>query len=220
MMGVPRPLFLPFTLALKDLLMIKMIKNARVLATAAVLASAALSPVFAQTSAAKPTIAPGTLIEPAKAFDEMLNNFEGELTGAAKAMPADKYSFAPTPATFAATQKTNYATVKTFAQEITHIASANYYYAGAYGGMKTEVDMKALNALTDKDQILAALAASFVFAHKANATLTAKNAFESVHETSTRATLAGGLVAHGFDHYGQVVEYLRMNGIVPPASAK
>jgi uncharacterized damage-inducible protein DinB len=37
---------------------------------------------------------------------------------------------------------------------------------------------------------------------------------------NTRATLAAFGVAHGFDHYGQIVEYLRMNGIVPPASAK
>jgi len=47
-----------------------------------------------------------------------------------------------------------------------------------------------------------------------------QNAFESVQGTDTRASLAGGLVAHANDHYGQLVEYLRMNGIVPPASRK
>jgi len=67
---------------------------------------------------------------------------------------------------------------------------------------------------------VAAAQASFDFAHKAFAALTAKNAFESVRGDQTRASIAGGLVAHGFDHYGQMVEYLRMNGIVPPASAK
>ncbi len=67
---------------------------------------------------------------------------------------------------------------------------------------------------------MAALKASFVFAHKAIATLTVANAFDGVHGEQTRASLAGGLVAHGFDHYGQLVEYLRMNGIVPPASRK
>jgi hypothetical protein len=51
-------------------------------------------------------------------------------------------------------------------------------------------------------------------------TLTAQNAFESVHGSATKASLAGGLVAHANDHYGQLVEYLRMNGIVPPASRK
>ena len=169
---------------------------------------------------AAPKIAPGTLVEPSKTFDDMLTGFEKEFTGAAKAMPADKYSFAPSAAVFAGSQKIKYESVKTFAQEVTHVAEANYYYASSYGALKTDADLKALGELTDKDQILAALAKSFVFAHKANATLTAKNAFESVHEASTRASLAGGLVAHGFDHYGQMVEYLRMNGIVPPASAK
>ena len=80
--------------------------------------------------------------------------------------------------------------------------------------------MKAIGSLTDKDQLLAALASSFAFVHKAIGTLTAQNAFESVKGTQTRASYAAFVVAHGFDHYGQLVEYLRMNGIVPPASAK
>jgi hypothetical protein len=67
---------------------------------------------------------------------------------------------------------------------------------------------------------VAALEASFVFTHKAIGTLTVANAFDSVRGDATRASLAGGVVAHGFDHYGQLVEYLRMNGIVPPASQK
>jgi hypothetical protein len=80
--------------------------------------------------------------------------------------------------------------------------------------------VKALANIKGKDAAVAALQASFVFSHKAFGTLTAQNAFESVKGTDTRASLAGGLVAHAFDHYGQLVEYLRMNGIVPPASRK
>ena len=196
-------------------------KQMCVVLAAAVLAVCPSLPVQAQmTDGSTPKIGPGTMVEPSKTFDEMLNNFEQEFTGAAKAMPAAKYSFAPSQALFAASAKAEFGGVKTFAQEVTHVAAANYFYASSYGGLKPDVDMKALNAMTDKDQILAALAASFAFAHKANATLTEKNAFESVRETTTRSSLAGGLVAHGFDHYGQMVEYLRMNGIVPPASAK
>ena len=189
--------------------------------TLALLLSLSAWPACSQAApAASPKTAPGTLVDPSKTFETMLGVFEQEFTGAAKAMPAAKYSFAPTQAVFASAQSTEYKGVKTFAQEITHVTQANYYYASAFSGLKVDVDMKSIDALTDKDQILAALAASFVFAHKANATLTAKNAFESVHEEDTRASLAGGLVAHGFDHYGQMVEYLRMNGIVPPASMK
>jgi len=87
-------------------------------------------------------------------------------------------------------------------------------------GLKPDVDVKAIGSLTDKDKLVAALAASFDFLHKAIGTMTAQNAFESVKGTQTRASLAGFAIAHGFDHYGQLVEYLRMNGIVPPASAK
>ena len=185
-----------------------------------VLASGSLQVLPAQMKESSPKIAPGTMVDPAKSFDAMLTGFEKELTSAAKAMPADKYSFAPSASIFASSQKTEFQGVRTFAGQVTHIAEANYYYASVLGGKKADVDTDAIGKLQDKDKILAALDASFVFAHKAIASLTAKNAFESVRETQTRASLAGGLVAHGFDHYGQMVEYLRMNGIVPPASAK
>lgn len=174
----------------------------------------------AQMAGAAPKIAPGTLIQPSKTFDAMLSDFEGEMMGVAKAMPAEKYSFTPSTAVFVPAQTTEFKGVRSFGSMVGHIAQANYYYGSAVGGLKADIDVKAIGKLTDKDQLVAALAASFAFAHKAMANLTDKNAFESVHESSTRASLAGGLVAHGFDHYGQLVEYLRMNGMVPPASMK
>jgi hypothetical protein len=167
-----------------------------------------------------PKVAAGTVIDPAKTFDEMLTDFEKQMMGVAKAMPADKYNFAPSAAVFVPSQKTEYTGVRTFGSMVIHIAQANYYYGGAVGKVKPAIDVKALGELKDKDKIIAALEESFAFTHKAIATLTPANAFESVHGDSTRASLAGGVVAHGFDHYGQLVEYLRMNGIVPPASAK
>ena len=178
----------------------------------------------AQAGAA-PKVAPGTMIEPAKSFGDALNNFEGEVMGVAKAMPADKYSFAPSAAIFAASQKVDYLSpnnkgVRSFGEMVVHIAQGNYFYGGLLSGTKPDVDVKGLANLKDKDQIVAALEASFAFLHKAIDTLTAQNAFESVRGTQTRASVAGGVIAHGFDHYGQLVEYLRMNGIVPPASQK
>jgi hypothetical protein len=176
--------------------------------------------VRAQMATEAPKIAPGTIIDPAKSFDAGLTNFEGELTPLVKAMPADKYSFAPSAAIFVPTQKTEYTGVRTFGAMVIHITQANYFYASTLSGLKPDVDVKALADLKDKDAIVAALAASFAFAHKAIETLTPANAFESVRGTTTRALLAGGVIAHGFDHYGQLAEYLRMNGIVPPASQK
>jgi hypothetical protein len=175
----------------------------------------------AQTSGAKaPTIAPGTMIEPAKTFDGMLSAFEEEMVPLAKAMPAEKYDFAPSAAIFAAGQGSEYTGVSTFRAMVLHVAQANYFYASTLSGMKPDVDVKALAQIKDKDKAVEALTTSFAFAHKAIGTLTVQNAFESVRGTQTRASAAGGLVAHAFDHYGQLVEYLRMNGIVPPASRK
>jgi hypothetical protein len=162
----------------------------------------------------------GTLMEPSKSFDASLSAFEDEMMGVAKAMPAEKYNFAPSAAIFVPAQTTKYEGVRTFGAMVVHIAQANYFYGGALSGLKPDADVKALGTLTDKDKIVAALAASFVFTHKAMATLTDQNAFESVKGMQTRASLAGGVIVHGFDHYGQLAEYLRMNGIVPPASAK
>jgi uncharacterized damage-inducible protein DinB len=172
-----------------------------------------------------PKIAPGTMIEPAKTFGDMLSAFEEEMMGVAKAMPAEKYGFAPSAAIFASSQKPDYLSpdnkgVRSFGAMVAHIAQANYFFGSQISGTKSDTDVKAIGSLTDKDQLVAALAGSFAFVHKAIGTLTAQNAFESVKGTQTRASLAGFVVAHGFDHYGQLVEYLRMNGIVPPASAK
>jgi len=176
--------------------------------------------VQAQMGSSAPAIKPGTVMEPSKSFDASLSAFEDEMMGLAKAMPAEKYSFAPSAALFVPGQATKYDGVRSFGAMVAHVAQANYFYANALSGLKPDTDVRAISELKDKDKIVAALATSFAFAHKAIGTLTAANAFESVRGAQTRASLAGGIVAHGFDHYGQLVEYLRMNGIVPPASEK
>jgi hypothetical protein len=112
--------------------------------------------------------------------------------------------------------------VRTFVGQVTHLAEANYFFFG-WSGIKPDRDVKAIGAITTKDEALAALEASFAYAHKAIATITPGNAFVAVKAVdgfTTRTTIAAFAAAHGYDHYGQMVEYLRMNGIVPPASAK
>jgi uncharacterized damage-inducible protein DinB len=167
---------------------------------------------------------PGTIAKPSEAFDSQLKVIEWEMMGAVKAMPDEKFGFAPSAAIFAPGQTTEFATVRTFAQQATHVAEANYFFYGIVSGLKPDVDVKGIEKLTKKDDVVAALAGSFAFAHKAMATLTPGNAFEVVKSPEpgfqTRATLAAFGIAHANDHYGQMIEYLRMNGIVPPASAK
>jgi uncharacterized damage-inducible protein DinB len=115
--------------------------------------------------------------------------------------------------------------VRTFGQQAAHVAQANYFFYSIVSGMPLDASVNGISKLTKKDDIVAALAGSFAYGHKAIATITAANAFEVVKSPepgmlATRATIAQFAVSHANDHYGQMVEYLRMNGIVPPASAK
>lgn len=163
----------------------------------------------------------GKPMAPSAALDRMLTQLEVEMTRAAEAMPAQKYSFAPTPAVFAAGTAAKFEGVRSFAQQLTHITTANYFLYGKVGNAKPSVDMKAIGAMTGKEEIVTALKQSFAFAHAQIATVTAANAFTAIEGADgmhTPATLAAFGVAHGYDHYGQIVEYLRMNGIVPSGS--
>jgi len=194
----------------------------RTLVLAAVVISSSGVQMRSQTSGPPPSPPVGTKEDPAKALDGLLSMMEFQVVGAAKAMPAEKYSFAPAQGIFAAGQTTQFDTVRTFVAQVTHLAQANYFFFG-WSGIKPDRDMKAIGSITTKDEAVAALEASFVYAHKAIATITAENAFVAIKPIdgfSTRTTIAAFAAAHGNDHYGQMVEYLRMNGIVPPASAK
>ena len=185
---------------------------------AAAICLASISVAQAQMSAMAPA-ATGP-VDPAKTLDAMLTGFEQECMGVAKAMPVEKYNFSPALLNIPGAK---YGDVMTFVQEVRHIAQANYGYFARAGAMKPDVDMMAIGNITTKEEAVKVLASSFAFGHKAIATLTVANAWDPVAgmgPTGTRAGSAAGGVAHGFDHYGQLVEYLRMNGIVPPASVK
>jgi uncharacterized damage-inducible protein DinB len=149
---------------------------------------------------------------PAQVYAKLFTGQAKEVISAAEAMPADKYNFRPNKGTFEG--------VRTFAQQVTHIAGSQYYYFGNFG-VKGGVDSDAIDKLTNKDDIVKALKDSYDFAQQAIATITAENAFTDFGEhKSTRAGITAGALAHTNDHYGQMVIYLRMNGIVPPASRK
>jgi uncharacterized damage-inducible protein DinB len=175
----------------------------------------------AQTGSTSAKAAAGAQMSPVQAQDELLNLFEHDFMGVAQAMPADKYGFAPTAATFTTSQGAKYDGVRTFAQEISHVATANYYFASKILGEKMPVDPKSIESLTTKEELLKAAADSFAYAHRALATITPENAYatiDGVDGLHTRSVVASFISAHGYDHYGQMVEYLRMNGIVPPGS--
>ena len=167
---------------------------------------------------AGPQVAAGSAVDPAKSMDAAVTRLENLWMGAAQAMPAEKYGFAPSAAIFVPGQTVKYDGVRTFAQIVTHTIQANYNAFASVGGVKPEVDVQAIGSLKNKDDIVKALAATFAFAHKAVANVTAANAFQSIRGTQTPVTAFAGAIGHAEDEYGQAVEYLRMNAIVPPAS--
>ncbi len=154
-------------------------------------------------------------------LDTQLSIEEREITGLADAMPEDKYSFAPT--------NGNFAGVRTFAQEVKHIATTNNRFFGGILGQPAETPASQFEAengpdsVKTKAEIMQYLKDSFALGHKAIATINADNAFVPMQKPPipflrTPAAIVIFDCAHSMDHYGQMVEYLRDNGIVPPAS--
>jgi hypothetical protein len=153
---------------------------------------------------------------PADSLNALMGLLQQEVVGAAEAMPADKFDFAP-PATMG-----EFKGVRTFGAQVKHLAEANYeFFQGWTVPGATAVDSKTIEALTTKDDIVKALKDSYTYAHAAIGTITPDNAFLVMGKpprAATRVFLASFCIAHSMDHYGQMVEYLRMNGIIPPAS--
>jgi hypothetical protein len=171
-------------------------------------ASAQMSAPTSPTNPPKPAI--GTQLPPAQIYEKLLSGMEKEIVDAGDAMPADKYNFAPP------TSIGDFKGVRTFAEQIKHVAETNDYFF--HDPTTPLVDTRpSIEKLTTKAEIMQALKDSFVLAHKYVATITLQNAFE-VTKSGTRAGMAAYGIAHFMDHYGQLVEYLRMNSIVPPAS--
>ena len=116
----------------------------------------------------------------------------------------------------------DYKGVRTFAVQVKHIGASNYFIWSPLTGDKLPEGLKDGNGpenLKTKADILQFLKESFALGHKAAATLTTENMLQPPGSgKSSRLHLAEFGVAHAFNHYGQMVEYLRMNGVVPPAS--
>ena len=172
----------------------------------------------ASAQAPAPKAVTGQALSAGQVLDHSLTNLEQEFVPAAEAQAEDKFGFAPTGGEFKG--------VKTFAEQVRHVASANYMFAAGILGEKPPADLGGENgpeALKTKAEILKYLKDSFAYAHKAFAGITAANATATIPApwgkgTATRLGLATLTVAHGFDHYGQMAVYLRLNGVIPPAS--
>jgi hypothetical protein len=168
-----------------------------------------------------PQAAPAPPATFASVVDRQVSQYEKNVVEAAEAMPADKFDFTPASLKIPGSA---YSDVRTFATLVKHTATANFRFWTTLTGEKMPENIKGPNGpdeLKTKEQIIQFLKDSFAVGHRAAKTLTAENALEQVpffRGTQARLFVASGAVIHAADEYGQMVEYLRMNGIVPPAS--
>jgi uncharacterized damage-inducible protein DinB len=155
-----------------------------------------------------------------RALQVFLKSVQTQIVSAADAMPAVKYGFAPTDGEFKG--------VRTFGQQVKHLAATNHILAAAALGEDTPADAgdeMGPDTVRTKAEILDYLNASFAHLGKAidavgeKSPVVKSSPISPMKDTeTTRLALTVEALIHAFNHYGQMVEYLRMNGVVPPAS--
>jgi len=154
------------------------------------------------------------------ALQALLRIAEKEIIPAVEAMPADKFGFAPTDGDFKG--------VRTFGQMVKHLSATNYILAAVALGEQPPADAGdelGPETVRTKAEILNYLDGSFAQLYRATEAI--GQMIPSVNASPisplkqgeiTRSALIVESLMHAYDHYGQMVEYLRMNGVVPPAS--
>lgn len=155
------------------------------------------------------------------AMDAELSKVEDQFLAAAEAMPEDKFNFSPENLNVPGSELKG---VRTFAMQVKHVAADNFAIWAPLTGKPEPQGIHAPNGpaeLKSRADILKFLKDSIVYSHQAVAGLTSENALDLVEfrgSKVTRISLAVLALTHMNDHYGQIVEYLRLSGIVPPAS--
>ena len=179
------------------------------------------TPAPSATPAAQAQPTPPPITSLSALVDRQVSQYEKLVVDVAEAMPEDKYNFTPASLNIPGAA---YKDVRTFAVLIKHTATANYRFWTTLTGEKMPESIKGPNGpdeLKTKAEIVQFLKDSFAVGHRAAKTVTPENALEQLpffNRTAPRLLIASGAVIHAADEYGQMVEYLRMNGIVPPAS--
>lgn len=175
------------------------------------------SVAFAQGAAATPQPSLGA------AIDREIGLVERQVVAAVEAMPEDRFNFSPESLNL---KGSDFKGVYTFAGLVKHLAAANYFLWGGAGGDKipaTITGIKGPESMTSRAEIIQLLKGSFASGHHAAAALTPENSLDPVPgplggNKVPRVFAITFAAVHAFDEYGQMEEYLRMNGIVPPAS--
>lgn len=191
-------------------------RNYKITATALIISLAICTGAFAQasqSSGSTPTIA--------SVLNRGLSGIEREVMGAAEAVPEDKYDFSPATGNIPGDFKTPNP-VRTMGEQFKHIGDALEGYSSAILGEKPSEnsDENGPKNVKTKSDVINYLKGAFAKAHSAIDTITAQNAVEPLgaNARGTRLGTAVGMIGHTNNHYGQIIEYLRMNNMVPPES--
>jgi hypothetical protein len=149
---------------------------------------------------------------------EPLKFTEGNFLGVADAMPENKYDYLPTSGKFD--------NVRSFREQVKHVACAQFAFFNEFEGKKPPDDCEkgGHDPAKTKAELIKYLKDSFDYSNRVIASLTADNALDRIDGRyagpNTKLGISVVSVWHLTDHYGQLVEYLRMNGIVPPMTQK
>lgn len=154
----------------------------------------------------------------AESVSRNLEYAEGDFMSIAEAMPADRYAFVPSAGKFDG--------VRSFAEQVKHVACAQFAFFNEFEGKKPPDDCEkgGHDPARSKAELIKYLKDSFDYGNRVLATLNEKNALDRVDGRyagpNTKLGISVVAVWHVTDHYGQILEYLRMNGIVPPLTQK
>ena len=192
---------------------------AALLATCGVVFCVVGESASAQNSATKQTTQPDDIAKSvAESVSGTLQFAEGNFLGVAEAMPENKYSYIPAGG--------NFDGVRSFGEQVKHVACAQFAFFNEFEGKKPPEDCEkgGHDPAKTKAELIKYLKDSFDYSNRVLATLTVNNALDRVEGRyagpNTKLGISVTSVWHVTDHYGQLVEYLRMNGIVPPMTQK
>ena len=155
-------------------------------------------------AAAQPPFPATSFLTPVKATWESTRNL---LIGIVEVMPEDKYDFRPTP------------NVRTFRDNVIHLVAENYLFFGRVTG--ENLGNPAQN-LKSRDELVKAVRESYDYGAKAWAGLTEEKALEMIEVRGQKVQRWSAILAaiqDNMNHYGNLVIYVRLNGLVPPRSA-
>jgi hypothetical protein len=154
-------------------------------------------------------------------MDREVSSIEKDVVAAADAMPENKYDFNPKSLNIPGS---NYDNVRTFGELVKHLATANYVFYSQVVGEKPPATITGTNGpatMKSKADIMQFLKDSFALGHRAAKMVNADSLLQTVQVRQNKMPILYAMsfaLWHSEDMYGQIVEYLRMNGIVPPAS--